>query len=72
MLVIAPFIGQRAQELLAASDINYLDATGNLRLRLDSPMLYIEQQGAIHNPWGEDIAQQSLKGPAVASSSRAV
>lgn len=71
-MVVAPFIGPRAQGLLAASDINYLDTTGSLRLQLDRPALYIAEQGALHNPWTEDIARQSLRGPAAGRIVRAL
>jgi hypothetical protein len=71
-IVVAPFIGPRAQALLAAAHLNYLDATGNLRLQLDRPTLYIAEQGATHNPWTESTVQQSLRGPAAGRVVRAL
>ena len=72
VMVVAPFIGPRAQALLTAAQVNYLDATGNLRFQLDRPTLYIAEQGATHNPWTEATAQQSLKGPAAGRVVRAL
>ena len=71
-LLVAPCISPRAQELLGASDVNYLDATGNIRLQLDHPALYIERQGMADNPWTEHRIQQSLKGPAAGRIVRAL
>ncbi len=49
-LVVAPFIGPRAREDLAAAGVGYADATGNLRLALDKPAVFLETVGAESNP----------------------
>lgn len=72
LLVMAPFIGLRTRDLLASSDINYCDATGNLRLRLDRPALYIERQGAARNPWMRGQMLHTLRGPAAGRVVRAL
>ncbi|HEV2238314.1 MAG TPA: hypothetical protein VGR57_16750, partial [Ktedonobacterales bacterium] len=51
MLAIAPYLGPRARALLAAERVGYADATGNLYLTLDQPVIYIERTGASTNPW---------------------
>lgn len=62
-LMAAPFIGRRARELLMDAGIGYWDATGNLRVQLDRPAIYLLLQGAETNPWREPRPLYSLKGP---------
>ena len=61
--VAAPFLSPRTRELLIDQEANYLDATGNLRLALDQPAVFIEIEGAEKNPWPEKRPLASLKGP---------
>ncbi len=62
-LVAAPFVGQRVRELLQDANASYADATGNLRLQLDRPAVFMLLQGAKSDPWREPRALHSLKGP---------
>lgn len=62
ILVVAPFIGPRSQELLAEQDISYLDLTGNIRLVLDNPGLFIETTGATRNPYSASRPTRGLRG----------
>ncbi len=50
ILVVAPWLSERAQEVLAADEINYLDLTGNARIALSNPPLFIRSKGASRNP----------------------
>jgi hypothetical protein len=68
----APFLSPRTRELLAAAQLNYADLTGNLRLVMRQPSLYIEAEGAQKSPWREPRPLQSLKGRAVARVVRAL
>lgn len=49
-LVVAPWISQRAQALLTADSINYLDLTGNALLRLQNPAIFVKVAGATRQP----------------------
>jgi hypothetical protein len=71
-LLTAPYLGPRTQELLKESGINWADYTGNLRLSLDSPAVFLEAQGASSDPWSIARPVKSLKGPAAASVVRAL
>jgi hypothetical protein len=71
-LVAAPFIGPRAQELLTAANVGYWDATGNLRIRSDNPVLFIEDRGATANPWTESRQLHSLRGHTAGRAVRAL
>jgi hypothetical protein len=50
ILLVAPYIGPRVRELLTDEDISYLDLTGNSRINLDYPGVFIETQGARQDP----------------------
>jgi hypothetical protein len=63
LLVVAPYVSPRTQELLAAAGIGYADPTGNLRLTLERPALFIERMGATSNPQPDMRPLHSLKGP---------
>lgn len=62
ILVVAPFISPRSQELLAEQDISYLDLTGNVRLVLDNPGLFIQTTGAAKNPYAPQRPSRGLRG----------
>ena len=62
-LLAAPFLGRRAQELLERAGWNYADATGNVRIALDTPPLFVKLAGESKNPFREARPLRSLKGP---------
>ena len=62
LLVVAPWLSQRAREALTANDINYLDLTGNALLRLDNPVVYLQTEGAARNPAPSPRPAASLRG----------
>src|SRR5437762_4772484 len=45
-VVVAPFLSARARELLRDAGASYADATGNVRIALPKPGLFIEAEGA--------------------------
>lgn len=64
LLVAAPFLSSRTRELLAAEGMSYADATGNLRLVVNRPAIFILREGASTDPWRADRPLHSLKGRA--------
>jgi hypothetical protein len=66
VLVVAPWISSRTQELLASEDINYIDLTGNALLKLENPPLYIRVAGAAKNPQPTPRGQVRVRGPKAA------
>ena len=62
VLVVAPWLSPRTQELLAAEDINYLDLAGNSRLQLDNPAVYVKTIGSQRNPAPAARGQARLRG----------
>ena len=61
-MVISPFLGPSAKERLADAGISYADATGNLRFVTSRPAVFIETEGAVRNPWRENVPLRSLQG----------
>lgn len=72
VLVVAPFLSPRTRELLAAAGASYLDATGNIRLALERPAVFLQAQGAEKDPALEPRPLVSLKGPAAGRVVRAL
>ncbi|MGI9072744.1 MAG: hypothetical protein ACR2JB_15865 [Bryobacteraceae bacterium] len=62
VLVVAPFISARTRERLKSDGFGYADLTGNVRLSLPKPGLFIETSGAVQNPVPTAHERKSLKG----------
>jgi hypothetical protein len=62
VLIAAPFLSPRTQERLRSRGFSYADLTGNVRLTLTEPGLFIETTGARENPAPSSRARRSLKG----------
>lgn len=60
---VSPFLSLRTRELLRDAGVSYADGTGNIRLVLERPGLFIEAQGADKDPRAEPRPLRSLKGP---------
>jgi hypothetical protein len=62
-LLAAPYINPALRVRLVELGQGYADATGNLRLQLDRPALFIRDSGADRNPWrGPGRPRGSFKG----------
>jgi hypothetical protein len=66
LVVIAPWLSQRTQELLAEQDLSYIDLTGNALLRIENPPFYLQTKGAERNPAPKERGQAQLRGPRAA------
>jgi hypothetical protein len=72
LLVAAPFLGPRTREVLAELGASYADSTGNMRVSLLKPFIYLERPGAERNPSPDQRALRSLKGRAAGRVVRAL
>ncbi len=72
LVVIAPFLSPRSRELLAEAGASYVDATGNLRIVVDAPAVFLESQGEQRDPNRKPRALRSLKGAAAGRVVRAL
>jgi hypothetical protein len=66
VLLVAPWLSPRTQELLDAEGINFLDLTGNARIRLENPALYVRSAGAARNPQPTPRGRARVRGPKAA------
>ena len=73
-LLVTPFVSPRTREGLAGAGLGWFDATGNLRLRVDRPALFVESVGADRNPFSDssDRRLKSLRGQGAARTVRAL
>ncbi|TVR03515.1 MAG: hypothetical protein EA398_04695 [Deltaproteobacteria bacterium] len=53
LLVAAPYLSRSVREAIEDEGASYVDQTGNVRLVLDEPGLFIATSGAESNPWPE-------------------
>ena len=61
-MLVSTYLSPLTRERLAEAGISYADSTGNLRLTVDRPAVFIETQGADKNPFREERPLRSLKG----------
>jgi hypothetical protein len=66
VLVVAPWMSPRSQELLETEGINFIDLTGNVLIRLENPAVYIKTTGATRNPDPEPRGRARVRGPKAA------
>lgn len=62
-VVVAPYLSESTCARLRECDLSYLDLTGNVRVVLPEPGLFIETQGASEDPNREKRPARSLRGP---------
>jgi len=72
VLIATPYLSPRTQERLTARGIGYADLTGNIRLVLPDPGLFILTSGATENPFANPRARKSLRGPKAGRLVRAI
>ena len=71
-LVAAAYLSPRTRELLEGAGVGYIDMTGNMRIEVSQPGLFISSSGVDRDPWPQDSDLQSLRGRGAARAVRAV
>jgi hypothetical protein len=72
-LIVSRYLAASTRERLEQSGAAYADATGNMRLALARPALYLRDVGADRDPWrGPGRPRGTLKGPPAARVVRAL
>lgn len=61
LIVVAPYLSKSVREVLEKRGASYADQTGNIRVVIDEPGLFIVTAGADANPW-PDKRKHSLRG----------
>jgi hypothetical protein len=72
VLVWSRFLSPRTRQLLHEAGVSYVDSTGNLRVTLDQPAVFLESSGAQRDPGAGIRPLRSLKGRAAGRAVRAV
>ncbi len=62
MLFVADYLSPRSQALVTEAHASYVDLTGNLRVTLDDPAVFIQGQGAERDPTRQRRGIRSLRG----------
>ena len=65
ILVTAPWLSARSRQLLAERKINYLDLTGNVRIRVPRLPIVVYTDGAGTDPFPSDRPRRGLRGRSV-------
>jgi len=72
-LVISRYIAPRPRMMLAEAGTSYLDATGNLRIAIERPAVFLEASGASADPWrAPERETRTLRGKPAARVVRAL
>ena len=71
-VVAAAYLSPRARALLLDRGVSYADTTGNVRIEVSAPGLFIATDGADHDPWPRDHKLRSLRGRGAARAMRAI
>lgn len=72
-LVVSRYLTGSTRKRLTEAGLSYVDATGNLLLRVDSPAVFLSDRGADKDPWrGPGRPKGTLKGEPAAKVVRAL
>jgi len=72
-ILMARYLSPPVRAKLAEAGLSYIDATGNMRVEVASPGLFLSDRGADHDPWrGPGRPRGTLKGEPAAKIVRTV
>lgn len=63
-VIVAPYLSPRARALIVEAGANYLDLTGNIRVALSEPALFLQDRGADADPFPSPVSARTLGGAA--------
>ncbi len=71
-VVSARYLSTSVREALAEQGLSYVDATGNVRIVIDTPAVFISDRGEDRDPWRMGRPRGTLKGEPAARVARAL
>ncbi|MDR0283335.1 MAG: hypothetical protein LBI33_00365 [Propionibacteriaceae bacterium] len=71
-VVAARYLSPSVREALANEGVSYVDATGNLRIVVNDPAVFIADRGEDRDPWRQGRPRGTLKGEPAARVTRAL
>lgn len=72
LILVSPFLSAGTRERLGEADLNWLDLTGNIRIVLNQPGLFIENQGEQRRRGSASRPARTLKGRTAGRAVRAL
>ncbi|MGJ6979883.1 hypothetical protein ACSDQ9_05035 [Aestuariimicrobium soli] len=70
--VAARYLNASVREALAERGVSYVDATGNIRIAIDEPAMFMSDRGEDRDPWRRGRPLGTLKGQPAARVTRAL
>ena len=71
-VVAARYLTASVREALTERGLSYVDATGNIRVVIDAPAVFISERGEDRDPWRKGRPRGTLKGEPAARVTRAL
>lgn len=71
-VVAARYLSASVREALTEEGLSYVDATGNMRIVVNSPAMFISERGEDRDPWRKGRPRGTLKGEPAARVARAL
>ena len=71
-VVAARYLSASVREALIGAGLSFVDATGNMRIVVDSPSVFISERGEDRDPWRKGRPRGTLKGEPAARVARAL
>lgn len=71
-VVASSYLSPRSREMLEGLGVGYMDITGNVRIEVSEPGLFVSMSGADRDPWPQDDGLRSLRGRGAARAVRAI
>jgi len=71
-VVAARYLSASVRQALADGGLSYVDATGNMRIVVDSPAIFLSERGEDRDPWRRGRPRGTLKGEPAARVTRAL
>lgn len=72
LVAAARYLSASVREVLAEQGLSYVDATGNVRIAIESPAVFISDRGEDRDPWRMGRPRGTLKGEPAARVARAL
>ncbi len=71
-VVVAPYLGERTRAVLADRGVSSIDTTGNVRLQVVDPPVFVTAHGADRDPWPDTQPLKTLRGRSAGRAVRAL
>lgn len=71
-VIASRFLSKSVRDALIEEGLSYIDATGNMRIEIDAPAIFISDRGEDRDPWSRGRPKGNLKGEPAARVVRAL